>query len=106
MISGRGYAPAPGAIVREFTEPDHIDVRAGEPFAVVLRDNGPGGYLWRAADLPSSVRLRREDDRAAGVGAPGAAGEKVFELEATQAGTVSLSFETRGGLGTRAEPER
>src|SRR5919201_2851120 len=106
MISGRGYAPAPGAIVREFTEPDHIDVRAGEPFAVVLRDNGPGGYLWRAADLPSSVRLRREDDRAAGVGAPGAAGEKGFELEATQAGPVSPFFRHPGGLGTRAEPER
>src|SRR5919197_5987131 len=102
MIFGRGYAPAPGAIVREFTEPDHIDVRAGEPFAVVLRDNGPGGYLWRAADLPSSVRLRREDDRAAGVGAPGAAGEKGFELEATQAGAVALCLQTRRGLGTGA----
>ena len=106
MISGRGYAPAPGAIVREFTEPDHIDVRAGEPFAVVLRDNGPGGYLWRAADLPSSVRLRREDDRAAGVGAPGAAGEKVFELEATQAGMFALRFERRRDWEPGADRER
>jgi predicted secreted protein len=87
--------PAPGFTVHEFTDPDRIDVAKGDPVAIVLSDNGPGGYLWRVADLPPAIRLRREDDRAPGQGAPGATGQKVFELEATQPGTFTLRFERR-----------
>ena len=72
----------PDSSVREFTDTDQIQVAIGEPFAVVLPDNGAGGYLWRVADLPPAHCVRREDDQAPGEWAPGATGAKVFELEA------------------------
>ena len=81
--------------MREFTDPDQIEVATDEPFVVVLSENAPGGYLWRAAGLPDAIRLRREDDLAPGEGAPGATGEKVFELEAKKPGTFTLRFERR-----------
>ena len=90
----------------EFSDPERIDVRLGEPFAVVLSDNGPGGYLWRVADLPVAVRLRREDDLAPGEGAPGATGEKVFELEAVEPGTFTARFERRRDWEPGADRER
>ena len=81
--------------MRQFTDTDRIAVKVGEPFVVVLAENGPGGYLWRVADLPSAIRVRREDDLPPGVGAPGATGETVFELEAKDFGTSTLRFERR-----------
>jgi predicted secreted protein len=95
MDPGAGMCPRPASTMREFTDPDHIDIEIGETFVIVLPENGPGGYLWRAADLPPAVHLRREDDLAPGEGAPGATGEKVFELDATQPGTYTLRFERR-----------
>jgi predicted secreted protein len=92
--------------MREFTDPDHIDVRRGERFVVVLSDNGPGGYLWRVAELPAGFQLRREDDLAPGEGAPGATGEKVFELEAGESGTFTLRFERRRDWEPGADRER
>jgi predicted secreted protein len=107
MISGRGHArPRPVRTVREFTDSDHVDVSRDEPFLIVLSENGPGGYLWRAAELPPSIRLRREDDLAPGEGAPGATGEKVFELEATEPGTFTLRFERRRDWEPGADRER
>lgn len=90
----------------EFTDTDRVDVPAGEPFAIVLPDNGPGGYLWRVAELPPAILLRREDDLAPGEGAPGATGEKVFELEATEPGTFTLRFERRRDWEPGADRER
>jgi predicted secreted protein len=81
-------------------------VPAGQPFAIVLPDNGPGGYLWRVAELPPAILLRREDDLAPGEGAPGATGEKVFELEATEPGTFTLRFERRRDWEPGADRER
>lgn len=96
MTFGRGpIRPRPTSTVREFTDPDLIDVETGESFAVVLSDNGPGGYLWRVVELPAAIGLVREDDLAPGEGAPGATGEKVFELEAVEAGTFTVRFERR-----------
>jgi predicted secreted protein len=92
--------------MREFADPDHIDVLAGEPFVVVLADNGPGGYVWQAADLPPAVRLRREAPRSPGEAAPGATGEKVFELEATEPGAFTLRFERRRDWEPGADRER
>ena len=107
MIAVRGRkAPAPGFTVQEFTDTDRVDVQAGEPFAIVLSDNGPGGYVWRAAELTPAVRLRREDDRAPGQGAPGATGQKVFELEAMQPGTFTLRFERRRDWEPGADRKR
>jgi len=107
MISGRGPAgPRPVRTVREFTDSDRVAVQRDEPFRVVLSDNGPGGYLWRAAELPQAIRLRREDDLASREGAPGATGEKVFELEATEAGTFTLRFERRRDWEPGADRER
>jgi predicted secreted protein len=107
MTFGRGpMRPRPPSSVREFTDPDRIDVGAGEPFAVVLSDNGPGGYLWRVTELPPALRLVREDDLAPGEGAPGATGEKVFELEAVEAGTFTLRFERRRDWEPGADRER
>jgi len=88
MIYGRGPAgPRPVRTVREFTNSDRVEVQPGEPFLVVLSDNGPGGYLWRAAELPQAIRLRREDDLAPGEGAPGATGvrssSRLAELTST-----------------------
>jgi len=90
----------------EFTDPDHVDVEAGQPFAIVLPDNGPGGYLWQVEDLPPALRLRRADDLAPGEGAPGATGEKVFELEASEPGTFTLRFERRRDWEPGADRER
>jgi len=107
MIAGRGRHPsAPGFAVREFTETDHVDVAVGEPFVIVLPDNGPGGYLWRVADLPSALDVRREDDLAPGEGAPGATGEKVFELEATEPGMFTVRFERRRDWEPGADREQ
>lgn len=92
--------------MQEFSDPERIDIRLGEPFAVVLPDNGPGGYLWRAADVPPAIRLHREDDLAPGEGAPGATGEKVFELEATEPGAFTLRFERRRDWEPGADRER
>jgi predicted secreted protein len=107
MIPGRGRSrPRPVCVVYEFTDTDRVDVPAGEPFAIVLPDNGPGGYLWRVAELPPAILLRREDDLAPGEGAPGATGEKVFELEATEPGTFTLRFERRRDWEPGADRER
>lgn len=92
--------------MREFTETDHVDVAVGEAFVIVLPDNGPGGYLWRVADLPPPLDLRREDDLAPGEGAPGATGEKVFELEATEPGTFTVRFERRRDWEPGADREQ
>jgi len=92
--------------MREFTDPDQIEIDVAEPFAVVLSENAPGGYLWRAEGLPEAIRLRREDDLAPGEGAPGATGEKVFELEATEPGTYTLRFERRRDWEPGADRER
>jgi predicted secreted protein len=92
--------------VQEFVDPDRVDVQAGDPFAIALSDNGPGGYLWRAADLPPAIRLRNEDDRAPATLTPGAGGRKVFELEATQSGRFTLRFERRRSWEPGADRER
>jgi predicted secreted protein len=92
--------------VHEFKDTDHVDITAGEPFVIVLTDNGPGGYLWRVAELPPAISLRREDDLAPGEGAPGATGEKVFELEATEPGTFTVRFERRRDWEPGADRER
>jgi len=92
--------------VREFADTDRVTVEIGEPFVVVLPDNGPGGYFWRVADLPATLRVRREDDLAPGVGAPGATGEKVFELEATEPGVFTVRFERRRDWEPGADRER
>jgi predicted secreted protein len=92
--------------VQEYTDTDRIEVAAGEPFVIVLPENGPGGYLWRVAELPPEVQVRREDDLAPGEGAPGATGEKVFELEATSPGTFTLRFERRRDWEPGADRER
>ena len=92
--------------MREFTDPDHIEVETAEPFVVVLSENAPGGYLWRAEGLPEGIHLRREDDLAPGEGAPGATGEKVFELEVTEPGTFTLRFERRRDWEPGADRER
>jgi predicted secreted protein len=106
MNRARANPPAPVFSVREFTDTEQINVAIGEPFAVVLAENGPGGYLWRVADLPPGLRLRREDDLAPGEGAPGATGEKVFELEAIEPGTFRLRFERRRDWEPGADRER
>jgi predicted secreted protein len=106
MIRARANRPRPVPGVREFTDPDRIDVEPGEPFAVVLSENGPGGYLWRVAELPTAFRLRHEDDLAPGEGAPGATGEKVFELDASEPGTYTLHFERRRDWEPGADRER
>jgi predicted secreted protein len=85
--------PAPEFAVREFADPDVVDVQIGERFAVVMSDNGPGGYLWQLRDPSPGIRLRCENDLAPGEGAPGATGERVFELEAVDPGTHRLRFE-------------
>jgi predicted secreted protein len=92
--------------VQEFVDPDRVDVEPGEPFAIVLSDNGPGGYLWHADDLPPTIRLRQEDHRAPDTLAPGASGRKVFELEATQPGRFALRFERRRSWEPGADRER
>src|SRR5262249_62125592 len=80
----------------ENTDTEQIEVASGEPFAIVLPDNGMGGYLWHVAELPAAIEVRREDDLPpGGAGAPGATGQKVFELEATQPGTYAVRFEQR-----------
>ena len=107
MILGRGRRrPRPVRTVHEFTDTDRVGVAAGEPVVIVLADNGPGGYLWRVAELPPAIRVRREDDLAPGEGAPGATGEKVFELEATEPGTFTVRFERRRDWEPGADRER
>lgn len=85
--------------MREFTDPDRVEVAAGEPFVIVLSRNFEGPYLWTAADVPPGVHLEREDTFAPGEGAPGASGEKVFELTATEPGRFTLHFERRFEFG-------
>jgi predicted secreted protein len=81
--------------MREFTDPERVEVETGEPFVIVLSHNFEGPYLWTAADVPAEIHVEREDNLAPGEGAPGASGEKVFELEATEPGTFTLHFERR-----------
>jgi predicted secreted protein len=92
--------------MREFTDPESIEVDIGEPFAVVLAENGPGGYLWHVDELPVGIRLLREGDLAPGEGAPGATGEKVYELEAVEPGTFTVRFERRRDWEAGADRER
>ena len=98
--------PRPVRSVHEFTDPERIEVEVDETFAIVLSDNGPGGYLWRVADLPPAIRLQREDDLAPSERAPGATGEKVFELQALEPGTFTLRFERRRDWEPGADRER
>jgi predicted secreted protein len=81
--------------VQEPTENEQVDVATGEPFVVVLADDGPGGYLWRAADLPAAITILREESLPPSEAAPGATGTKLFELEATEPGTHTVRFERR-----------
>ena len=85
--------------MREFTDPEHVEVEAGEPFVIVLSHNFEGPYLWTAPELPAAILLRDENNLAPGEGAPGASGEKVFELEATEPGRFTLRFERRFEYG-------
>lgn len=83
-----------------------LEVTTGEPFVVTLPENGPGGYLWRVADLPPQLTVLRDDDLPPGELAPGAAGAKLFELEATEPGTFSIRFERRRDWEPTADRER
>ena|SRR5687768_18418376 len=85
---------------------DRVSVAVGEPFVVVLPDNGVGGYLWHVEELPFALRIRREDDLGPGEGAPGATGEKAIELEATQPGTFTVRFERRRDWEPGADREQ
>jgi predicted secreted protein len=92
--------PAPKVYpMREFTDPERVEVEAGEPFVIVLTHNFEGPYLWTVADVPPEIRVEREDNRPPHHNgqhpAPGASGEKVFQLEATEPGTFPLRFERR-----------
>ena len=78
--------------MKRFEDPERVEVTVGERFAVVLPGNGVGGYLWRPEELPAGLRLHGERDLAQGSEAPGAAGAKEFELEATQPGTFAARF--------------
>lgn len=97
MISGRGRGARARfvGVMREFTDPERVEVEQGEPFVIVLSHNFEGPYLWAAPELPEAILLRNENNLAPGEGAPGASGEKVFELEAQEAGTFTLHFERR-----------
>ena len=87
---------APGAAtMKRFEDPERLQVTIGERFAVVLSGNGVGGYLWRPEELPAGLRLHDERDLAPTSAAPGAAGAKEFELEATAAGTFAARFDLR-----------
>jgi predicted secreted protein len=85
---------------------EYMEVTTAEPFFVVLPDNGTGGYLWRIAELPSGIDVRREDDLPPGDAAPGASGSKLFELEAREAGTFTVRFERRRDWEPGADRER
>ena len=87
-------APGP-ATMKRFEDPERVEVTVGERFAVVLSGNGVGGYLWRPEELPAALRLHGERDLAPASAAPGAAGAKEFELEATTAGTSAARFALR-----------
>lgn len=90
----------------QFTDTDRVDVPVGKPFALVLSDNGPGGYLWRVAELPQGIALRRADDLPPGVAAPGATGSKLFELEARHPGAYTARFERTRDWEPGADRER
>ena len=85
-----------------------MEVTTAEPFVVVLPENGPGGYLWRIADLPAAISVLREDDLPPGdgEGAPGATGSKLFELEAGEPGTFTVRFERRRDWEPDADREQ
>jgi predicted secreted protein len=81
--------------VQEPTEIEQVDVATGDPVVVVLADDGPGGYLWRVADLPAGITIRSEESLPPAEAAAGATGTKLFELEATEPGTHTVRFERR-----------
>jgi len=86
---------------------EYMEVTTAEPFFVVLPENGTGGYLWRIADLPPAINVRREDDLPpGGEAAPGASGSKLFELEANEPGTFTVRFERRRDWEPGADRER
>lgn len=85
---------------------DHIDVTPGKPFVVTLLENGPGGFLWRVADLPPQVTVVREDDLPPSDLTAGATGSKQFELEASEPGTFTIRFERRRDWEPGADRER
>lgn len=81
--------------MKQFDDPEELEVAVGEAFAIVLSGNGVGGYVWRADELPAGLLLHRERDLAPVSGAAGAAGAKGFELEATTAATFAVPFALR-----------
>jgi predicted secreted protein len=85
---------------------DELEVKTGERFAVTLPENGPGGYLWRVAERPPQLTIVREDDLPPRDPAVGAAGSKLFELEASEPGTFSIRFERRRDWEPTADRER
>jgi predicted secreted protein len=87
--------------MQRFKDPEQIHVTAGERFAIVLSGNGVGGYLWRVLELPPGLTLHAQHDVAPAEAAPGAAGEREFELEAAEPG----SFAVRFALGREWESE-
>jgi predicted secreted protein len=81
--------------VDQATNTEFIDAAAGEPFVVVLADDGIGGYLWRIAEQPPAITVLREETLPPLEAAPGAGGSKLFELQATEPGTHTVRFELR-----------
>ena len=103
MIRGAGHSVrAPLFLAVQ----EYMEVATAEPFFVVLPENGPGGYRWRIAELPPAISVRREDDVPPGEAAPGAAGAKLFELEAREPGTFTVRFERRRDWQPGADRER
>jgi len=88
--------------MKRFEDPERVDVTVGEGFALVLSGNGVGGYLWALDQLPDGLQLQSEQDVAPSSDAPGAAGAKEFELEATAAGTFTARFALRRNWEARA----
>jgi predicted secreted protein len=70
----------------EVAESDEVSVSVGDTVTLRLPENATTGYVWSVSDLGPGLVL--EDDRIVPSrdGAPGAAGEHLFQLRADKPG--------------------
>ena len=77
--------------MRTYTDPETVDVAAGERFIVALSGNAVGGYEWQVADS-GDAELLAADIEPGAAGLPGEAGTARFSFAASGPGRTTLAF--------------
>jgi predicted secreted protein len=70
----------------EVAESDDVSVSVGDTLTLRLPENATTGYVWSVSDLGPGLVLEEDRIVPSRDGAPGAAGEHLFQLRADRSG--------------------